>query len=71
MKRITFLLIFVLLFLFTGTQEHEKQPCKVYVIGRFAVEETVQGYKAHAGGIQSPYMKTMYLSIEYIIKTEK
>ena len=64
MKKILVLLL--LLILTIRTQEQKIQEPEIYVVGRFVIEHTEQGYQAQTGDTISSYQKTMYRSIQEI-----
>ena len=63
----TALLIILLLLLSQPTKIPQQPECKHYVVGRFFITETSQGYRAQTDDYVSCYYNTMYRSIQAAI----
>lgn len=70
MKR-TILTIVLLLSIHLYTQEEETAVnTSYYVVGRFFITQTSQGYQAQADGYVSRHHRTMYKSIEEVMNVK-
>ena len=67
MKRLIITLMFITAFSI-NTKEQEPEPREVYIVGRFIITHTYQGYQAQTGEQISPYRKTMFTAIKYLQK---